>query len=147
VIGFFGILLPPLKITHGRFQNSNRILEAPETSIAAIAKESSNLACAVVVVDGKPTSPTTTTPVTYLDFTDGTAALLFVQERLVLLAGETLSASLLILVDQNQAVATKVLPVIEARKLFAYLLLVAAFAHRHTPLDTTVFNPMKSLTD
>jgi hypothetical protein len=101
VIGFFGILLPPLKITHGRFQNSNRILEAPETSIAAIAKESSNLACAVVVVDGKPTSPTTTTPVTYLNRTDGTTAVLFVQERLVLLAGETLSASLLILVDQN----------------------------------------------
>jgi hypothetical protein len=99
LIGFFGILLPPLKITHGRFQNSNRILEAPETSIAAIAKESSNLACAVVVVDGKPTSPTT--PVTYLNRTDGTTAVLFVQERLVLLAGETLSASLLILVDQN----------------------------------------------
>jgi len=79
VIGFFGILLPPLEITHGRFQGGDRILEAPETPVAVVAKETSDRACAVVVVDSKSAGPTTTTPVSHLNLADGTMTILLLQ--------------------------------------------------------------------
>jgi len=101
VIGFFGILLPPLEVTQGRFQNGDRLFEAPETPIAVVAKETSDCACAVVMVDGKPARPTTTAPVSHLNVADSTPAILLVKEGLVLFRGKPTPARLLVLVGQH----------------------------------------------
>jgi hypothetical protein len=141
------MLLPPLEITQGRFQERDRILETPEPPIAVVAKETPGDACAVVMVDGESAHPTTTTPVSLPNPADGTLTILPSKKGLVLLRGETESASLILLVSQYQAIATNVLPINEARKLFADLLQPTAFAHRHALVDTPVVNPMKSRSD
>jgi hypothetical protein len=143
VIGFFGILLPPLEITQGRFQESDRIFEPPEAPVAVVAKETPNDACAVVVVDGESTHPATTTPVTFRHPADGTPAILPVKKALVPLGGKTASASLVLLLSRYQALAAEVLPLNEGRKLFADLLLPATLAHRSALSDTPMSDPVK----
>jgi len=143
LIGFFGILLPPLEVTRGRFQESDRIFEAPETSIAVIAKESPNDTCEMVMVDGKPARSTATAPVPRLNPADSTFAVLLVKEGLVLLRGKTPSSSLLVLIRQNQTIATTVLPFSERRKLCGDLFLTTASTHRLALSDKPMFRPMK----
>jgi hypothetical protein len=86
VIGFFGTLLPPPEITQCRFQECGRIIETPETPITVVAKETSDSACAVVMVDRKSTCPTTTTPVSFKNPADGTSTILLIEKGLVPLA-------------------------------------------------------------
>jgi hypothetical protein len=145
LIGFFGILLPPLEVTRGRFQESDRVFESPEPSIAAVAKESSNDTCAVVMVDCKPTHAPTTTPVPSLNPADGAVAILLVKKSLVLLRGKPHSSSLVVLIRQNQTIPTKVLPLGERRKVCNDLFQPTALAHRLALSDKTVLHSMKSL--
>jgi len=144
LFSFFGILLPPLKVTRGRLEKSGRILEAPKTPVAVIAKEASEGARSVIVIRREPTHTTAAAPVSLLNPTDGASAALFGEKGFVILGREATPARLLILVGQNQTLATTVLPVIEGRKLFAHLFLPTDFAHRLALPDSAVLDPMKA---
>jgi len=139
------MLLPPLEVTRGRLQEGDRILEPAKTPIAVVAKKATDSSLTMVVVDRQSARPPTTAPVSLLNPTDGTSAILLVEKCLVFLSGKATSAYLTVLVDQNKAGATAVLAVTEARKLRTNLLQPAALAHRHALADIAVVYPVKTL--
>jgi hypothetical protein len=98
----------------------------------------------VIVVGREPTHPTTAAPVPLFNPTDGASATLFGEKGFVILRRAATPARLLILVGQNQTLATTVLPVIEGRKLFARLFLPTGFAHRLALTNSAVLDPMKT---